>query len=78
MFTLKIIHNSGIVSVSQWDTVSFSPGNLNSDKDSTFVGCIRCQPDFKEFNVDLKDAFYVIDQFGNTVLSKREDVRGAC
>lgn len=79
MFTLKLVVNGGgCTSVSQYDTISFSTCGSSND-DNTQVGQLNTttgQTINQPIPIDLKDVFYVIDCNGNTVLSKKEGVRG--
>lgn len=79
MYTLKLIKNGGgCISIMQYNTITFSSCGSTS-KDDTQVGDIHSttgQTINQPIPIDVKDVFYVIDSNGNTVLSKKMDVRG--
>lgn len=77
MYTLKLINN-GDIYLMQCTTITFTACGSTNEED-TQVGDIRSttgQTINQPIPIDLKDVFYVIDSNGNTVLSKKMDVRG--
>lgn len=78
MFTLKInSKKTNTVSVFETENVSFT--HLDSySKDDDIVGYINLGPlECKAIPITSKDSFYLINDSGNTVLSKKAGAMGA-
>tara|TARA_R110000851_G_scaffold41952_1_gene104768 strand:- start:390 stop:614 length:225 start_codon:yes stop_codon:yes gene_type:complete len=73
MYTLKLIKGS-VTSVSKWGSVSFDL--FDKAEGQTICGNINTDLG-KGFDIEIHDSFYVIDDNGNTVLSKKPSVWGA-